>query len=173
MLYTVAYPNLSAADAEFISAFRQAHDLPYRDVVAAHFTLLFGCTELDRPTYLRHVENVAKDVPRFGFTIRYAMLGADDLDETAYVFLVPDEGYSDVSLLHDELYRGPMAKFLRPEFPYIPHIGIATLQDRSEAKSLCDMLNADGLSISGSVDAVTVGSLHNGQFDDVASFDLG
>lgn len=30
------------ADAAFIEAFHDGNDLPYRDVVAAHFTVVFG-----------------------------------------------------------------------------------------------------------------------------------
>ena len=172
MLYTVAYPELSEGDSRFVAEFRQLHDVPYRDVVAAHFTLLFGCEELDERSYLEHVEAVASRTRRFDFSIRYAMLGADDLDDTAYVFLVPDEGYSDVSLLHDELYRGPMAPFHRLEFPYIPHINVGTLQDRAEAKRLCDDLNAGGLTMEGAVTSITVGSLADGEFRNLRSFEL-
>ena len=46
MLYTVAYPSVASSDAAFIEQFRRTHDLPYRDVVAAHFTLVFGCEAL-------------------------------------------------------------------------------------------------------------------------------
>lgn len=44
-LYTVAYPDISTADATFIEAFRYENDLPYRDVVAAHFVMVFGCSK--------------------------------------------------------------------------------------------------------------------------------
>ena len=172
MYYTVAYPNLTPRDEEFIQQFRRLHDLRYRDVIGAHFTLVFGCNEIPEPEYLRHVEGVAKTFRRFEFSCRYAMLGDDAEDDTAYVFLVPDEGNSSVSLLHDRLYSGPLAPFLRLDIPYTPHIGIGTLDDRREAKRLCDQLNEEGLCIPGTVHDVTVGVLEEGSFRDVASFDL-
>ena len=39
-LYTLAYPQLDEADAHFIRQFRHEHDIPYRDVVAPHFTMV-------------------------------------------------------------------------------------------------------------------------------------
>jgi hypothetical protein len=100
------------------------------------------------------------------------MIGADDLEATAYVFLVPDEGYSQLSLLHDRLYTGVLAPHLRLDLPFIPHITIGTLSDRHLAKKLCDALNAQRLSIVGSVDALTVGEFANGKVLSVQSFPL-
>jgi hypothetical protein len=170
--YTVAYPDLSEEDGAFIEEYRRLHDIPYRHVIEAHFTLVFGCREIPESDYLRHVESVAEAFHRFEFCCRYAMLGSDAEDETAYVFLVPDEGHSTVSLLHDRLYTGPLAPFLRLDIPFTPHIGIGTLGSRHEAKRLCDELNEQGLRIQGAVDTVTVGVLEGGRFRDVASFDL-
>lgn len=173
MLYTVAYPELDASDGEFIRAFRDEHDLPYRDVVAPHFTLVFGCDEITEAAYLKHVEMVATKVSPIAFRCRYAQLGDDASDDTAYVFLVPDEGYSGLSLLHDALYSGPLVGHLRLDVPFIPHITIGTLKDPREAKGLCDELNRRGIDIGGTVDRVTVGALEDGKLRDVDSFPLG
>jgi hypothetical protein len=51
-LYTLAYPTLHEADLRFIETFRREHDLRYRDVVAAHFTLVFGCDAVNEAEYL-------------------------------------------------------------------------------------------------------------------------
>ncbi|MDH3207790.1 MAG: 2'-5' RNA ligase family protein [Gemmatimonadota bacterium] len=174
-LYTLGYPELSQPDAEFIEAFRREHDLPYRDVVAAHFTLLFGCGDVALSDYTSHVEQVAAGFPPVSFNCRYAMLGsgADADRDTAYVFLVPDEGYAALSLLHDALYRGLMEPFLRLDVPFIPHITIGTLRDRAEAKSLCDELNERGLSIQGRVANLTVGELTPDRIVDLSEHRLG
>src|SRR5438067_3052922 len=95
-LYTLAYPSLREADASFIDRFRHEHDVRYRDVVAPHFTMAFACDAIEEANYRRHVEAVAQCNQPINFSCRYAMLGADDEDETAYVFLVPDEGYSQL-----------------------------------------------------------------------------
>src|SRR5262245_22726723 len=59
-----------------------------------------------------------------------------DSDVTADVFLVPDEGNSALSLLHDQLYTGPLVSHLRLDLQYVPHITIGTLSDREKAKRL-------------------------------------
>ena len=100
------------------------------------------------------------------------MLGSDDEDETVYVFLVPDEGHSGLSLLHDRLYTGPLPQYLRLDLPYIPHITIGTLTERHAAKQLCDDLNRSGLGIQGSVSSLAVGALANGKINNLASFKL-
>ncbi len=172
-LYTLAYPELADGDRSFIDQFRHQHDLPYRDVVDPHFTLVFGCSSIETDVYSRHVEAVAEQSQAIDFRCRYAMLGVDDVDDTSYVFLVPDEGYSGLSLLHDRLYEGILSPHLRLEFPFIPHITIGTLLDRPRAKSLCDELNRAGVSIFGRVGSVTVGELDGGKVRDLVSYPLG
>jgi 2'-5' RNA ligase len=171
-LYTLAYPSLNEADRSFIERFRHEHDVRYRDVVALHFTMVFGCSAVGEPEYRQHVETVAKDHAALRFSCRYAMLGSDDQDQTAYVFLVPDEGYGGLSLLHDWLYTGVLSSHLRLDIPFIPHITIGTLEDRRVAKQLCDNLNHRGIGIHGSVGALTVGALENGKVENLASFQL-
>jgi 2'-5' RNA ligase len=171
-LYTLAYPRLAEMDRAFIEKFRAEHDLRYRNVVAPHFTMAFGCSAVAEPQYLDHVEGVALSSGRLRFCCRYAMLGADHQDDTAYVFLVPDEGNSSLSRLHDRLYSGPLAPHLRLDIPYIPHITIGTVDDREAAKKLCDKLNENGILIEGSVDALTVAAFENGRIRDICCFRL-
>ena len=85
------------------------------------------------------------------------MLGNDDSNDNYYVFLLPDEGFSDIALLHDQIYTGPLQPYLRLDIPYVPHITVATISDNQRVKMLCDELNETGLEISGSLDGITVG----------------
>ena len=171
-LYTLGYPNLDPEDRALIDAFRSAHDLPLRDLVKPHFTLAFSCSDLDEHDYLAHAHTIAAASKSISFTCRYAMLGADHADDTAYVFLVPDEGHSAIALLHDRLYTGILAAKLRLDVPYIPHITIATQADRAVAKALCVQWNARGLSISGSLTALSVSSLQNSRIHDLEKIPL-
>ena len=173
MLYTLAYPLVSPESASFMEAFRREHDLPYRHVVAEHFTMVFGCRALPDGAYTEHVAEVARRSNPIPFSCRYAMLGADDEDEIAYVFLVPDEGYSEVSRLHDHLYTGILEPFLRLDIPYVPHITIGTLEDRQVAKELCDQLNAKPTRVDGWLRELTVGALQDGKIANLSSHRLG
>ena len=173
-LYTVSYPDVAPEALSFMERFRHEHDLPYRDVVAAHFTMVFSCKTIELPDYTEHIAAVARRSEPIRFSCRYAMLGTDEfVDDTAYVFLVPDEGYSGISLLHDRLYTGQLQPYLKLDVPFIPHITIGTLKDRSAAKALCDELNRNGVCIEGTLRSLTIGVLEDGKLKNLSSHALG
>jgi 2'-5' RNA ligase len=167
-LYTLAYPSLSLRDQHFIDAYREKHDAAFRDVVAPHFTMLFGCDSVPPVKYEAHVLDVAARAAQIRFVCRYAMTCNDVDNDNYYAFLVPEEGYSAIARLHDELYRGVMAPFLRLDAPYIPHIAVATAKDAQHILQLCSELNSKGLEIEGRIEALTVcsyaeGKIYNGR----------
>jgi hypothetical protein len=162
--YTVAFPDIAADDMRWMQLFREQHD-PQHKVVAPHFTLVFGIHDLSEGEYLDHVAGVARSAPQVHFTCRYAMVGADDADDIAYVFLVPDEGNAAISRLHDRLYGGTFKRFLTLAIPYIPHITIASMKDFVHAKALCDALNERKICVEGRISALIPGVLGNGHFD--------
>lgn len=170
-LYTLAYPTLSPADADRIEAFRRLHD-PQHDIVAAHFTLVFGCREIDERTYVEHVASVAQMSAPIRLHCCYAMLGTDEAAR-GLVYLVPDEGYGAISRLHDALYGGPLSAQLRLDIPFVPHITLASSADRNAAKRLCDELNAAGVAIHGSLERLSVAALQGGKICNLAEFPLG
>jgi len=170
-LYTLAFPVLGAEAVRFIESFRQQHD-PRAPAVAAHFTMVFRRTDIDEAEYRRHVMALSHSAGPVSFVLRYAMLGTDDEAERGYVFLVPDEGYSGLSLLHDTLYRGILAPHLRLDIPYVPHITIGAAADRTEAKRLCDELNGRTLEFAGTVEALTVATLDGGWVHALEAFPL-
>jgi len=172
-LFTLAYPALSAADMAMIRAFRIEHDRAKVHKVEPHFTIAFGVPGVDDDHYLEHVRKIAAASHPITFHCRYAMLGADESGDTAYIFLVPDEGNSALSLLHDRLYAGLLASYLRIDVPFVPHITIGTCSERQKAKELCDELNGRGLSIAGTVEALTVALPADNMIKDLRSFKLG
>lgn len=171
-LYTISYPQLSPEDSGFIESFRREHDLRSQGVIAAHFTLVFGVKDIEYAKFEMHVRSVAAQSQPIVFTCRYAMLSADTSSDTAYVFLVPDEGFSAVSHLHDRLYEGPLERFHSLEIPFVPHITLATTMDRRHAKQLCAGLNDTGLSISGELRSLSIGALEGNRFSCMATLPL-
>jgi 2'-5' RNA ligase len=165
-LYTLAYPSLSQVDKKFIDSYRIEHDAAFRDVVAPHFTMLFACDQIPQNEYREHVRSVASRSTPIPFVCRYAMVCNDVSNDNFYVFLVPDEGFSAISLLHDDLSRGPLAPFHRLDVPYVPHIAVATNRDPQHIKELCDSLNRRGPTIAGTIDALTVCSLDDAKIRD-------
>jgi 2'-5' RNA ligase len=171
LLYTLAYPRLAQADAARLEGVRRAHD-PQAGLVAAHFTLVFGCAGVDHEAYLAHVGAVAASSRCVPVACRHAMLGTDDSATRAYAWLVPDEGASGLARLHDRLYRGPLAAMLRLDVPFVPHVTLGMSPDFAAMKRLCDALNDEGLDVAGTVDALTVASLEGGALRPVAEFAL-
>lgn len=163
-LYTIAYPTLAKKDAEFIRAFRARHDQLRAQMIAPHFTMVFGSTKLPSADFIAHSGRIAGHTSSIRFCCRYAMLSSSDKDETGQVHLVPDEGYSAISRLHDKLYSGPLAGEMALDIPYVPHITIGSLSTRKAAKELCDQLNEKGLEIRGSIAALTVGTVRQAVF---------
>jgi 2'-5' RNA ligase len=170
--YILAFPDLTEADRAMIDRFRNQYDLPFKDIVAPHFTLVFGVNDADRGDLSRHAERIAKDTHPIEFECRYAMLGADDANDNAHVFLVPDKGFSAISLLHDQLYTGLLSENLRLDLEYIPHITIGTMADRGQAKMLCDQLNMKPHSIAGSIRDLSLVELRNGMVDVISVMPL-
>jgi 2'-5' RNA ligase len=142
--------------------------------VAAHFTLVFGCKAFPEEECTQLTRLIAQATKAIPFSCRYATLGTDDFDaDTAQVLLVPDEGYAGISLLHHKLYTGILEPFLRLDVPFVPHITIGTMKDRSVAKSLCDDLNRDGTRIDGQVRSLTIGALEDGKLLNLSRYQLG
>jgi hypothetical protein len=169
-LYTVAYPDIDADDRQRIDAFRSLHDAHARSVIGPHFTLLFACAEEDETAYRWHVQAAVEDTGVIPFCCRYAMLGATHHDESASIYLVPDEGFSQISLLHDRLYRGLMARHLRLDLPYLPHISIGMPGSGAAAKALCDEWNAAHGPIHGVIRSATIGAVQDGRFKNRATY---
>jgi 2'-5' RNA ligase len=168
-LYTVAFPSLGDQDARFIAGIRARHDRQ-ASVIAAHFTLLFACDQVEESAYLDHVRAVAASSLAF----RFACLETEpDEDEgRGYVYLVPELGRMNLVALHDALYTGPMAPFLRKDKRFVAHMTIGHAANHDAAAELCDELNADGVDVAGSIDALVVGCVERERFVELARFAL-
>jgi 2'-5' RNA ligase len=169
-LYTVAFPTLAADDARFVAAIRASHDRQV-GVIGPHFTLMFGLDALDEAGYVDHVRTIAASTAAFPFTCFETEPDVDD-EGVGVVYLVPDLGRGEVIALHDRLYTGPMAPHLRQDIDFVAHITIGHAADIDAAARLCDELDADGINIAGSVDALVVGCVEHGRFVELARFAL-
>ena len=168
-LYTVAFPTLSEDDARFVAAIRARHDRQ-AGILGPHFTLLFGCEALDEASYLEHVRKIAASTAAFPFTCLEAESDADD--GRGVVVLVPDLGRGEITALHDRLYTGPMAPHLRKATHFVAHMTIGHAAGAAAAAALCDALQADGVDVAGSIDALVVGCVEHGRFVELARFAL-
>lgn len=171
-LYTVAYPEWNPHDLQTVDTWRADNDPAGHALVRPHFTLVFACNAVDEPAYLAHVAAVAARTAPIAFHCRYAMLGADAHSPSAHAYLVPDEGYSALSLLHDALYTGPLVDQLRLDLPYTPHITAGAFTSAARARQWCIERNLAGVSLGGRIQALWVGQVTEGRFEHLGQFAL-
>ncbi len=174
MLLCVAYPKLNETAESLILEFRRQHDRRYVDVIDAHWTMTFpGSSEgIDERQMGEHISAIAADCYPIDFCCRYALVYDDEGCDDYYIFLVPDEGFSGISRLHDRLYSDFMRTKLRLDLPYIPHIGIATGKDPEQLYELARDWNAAGHEIHGMIDALTLCSYDGKKVHDLETFPL-
>lgn len=154
-LYVVAFPKVTTESADLISGFRANHD-PNFHGIAAHFTLVFAVGHLSEADLGVHVRDRIAGLTEIRFVCRYSMVGADHASRHYYAFLVPDEGFSEISKLRDALHVGPLEASLRPDIPFVPHITLGSFYRAEDARAHCDELNTGNLNVEGRIDAVTV-----------------
>ncbi len=174
MLLSVAYPKLSKSAESLILEFRRQHDQRYVDVIDAHWTMIFpGSTEgIDEQQMREHIATIASASDQVEFCCRYALVYDDDSSDDYYIFLVPDEGFSQISQLHDHLYSDFMRPQLRLDIPYVPHMGIATSKDPDHLYELAQEWNAAGHEISGVIDSLTLCSYDGVKVQDLQTLPL-
>jgi 2'-5' RNA ligase len=160
-LLVLGYPSLDSADYRWVQAFRADHDPQFR-IVAPHFTLVFPLDDSLEDELTAHVRLHAKSSPKLSFTLRCATLMPDAGSESAHIFLTPDEGFSALVKLHNQLYTGVLAPHLRLDMPFVPHITVGQKDDRQAAQRLVAELNTQNFAIQGSIARLTVIRFANG-----------
>jgi 2'-5' RNA ligase len=149
--YVVAYPEVAAADLQWIEDYRMVHDAYASNLIRAHFTLVFNISELDREAIVSEVEMQCRGQRRIEFELAVATINRDYFADRFHEFLVPEKGYSALVRLHDRLYSGALQTSLNLNIDFIPHITIGSSLLASESKSRVDRLNHGGVSIPGVV----------------------
>ena len=152
----VAYPRIAAADFEWIQEYRRQNDPRYFQVIDPHFTLVFPVADVSADDFCREVRSLACDTASIAFEIKVATINRDLTGSYYHEFLVPDAGYAAIVKLHDRLYSGIFAPHLRLDIDFIPHIGIGNSDDPLIAKRKMDALNARGVHIAGTIDALDI-----------------
>jgi 2'-5' RNA ligase len=144
----VAFPVLADADGRFIAELRRKHD-PNAERIGAHVTLVFPTESAEEPL-AAHVSAVAAKAAPIPFELRRVMVHHEP--PNAYVYLVPDRGYETLIGLHGQLN----APAKPPARKFVPHITVARLQDRQEARSLATALATRHIAIDSVIRALTL-----------------
>ena len=118
----VAFPQIG--QIEVIQRLRKRCD-PLMARIAPHLTLVFPFESALTTDEL--AEHISKAVA--GFEPFSARLQGITGQEGEYLFLDVKCGNDQLIELHDRLYSGPLAPFIRPEFTYTPHLTVGRLPD--------------------------------------------
>jgi 2'-5' RNA ligase len=135
-LFVVAYPRFSRTDRGWIDRIRAVHDAAKHGVLPPHLTIVFGTAALDGAALASHVAAVARGFEPFEAFFPDLRAVRDALSSASHVMLVPHEGFDELVSLHARLYEGPLARELRADIPYVPHVTIAQCDDFSAAHRL-------------------------------------
>jgi 2'-5' RNA ligase len=142
----VAYPVLAAEDARKIEALRQQHD-PNAARIAPHFTLVFPTEAIGEKVLLSRMQDVAKEAAPFAVALKRILVHQEGGD--SYLYLVPEAGYDALTTMHAKLNGAGKLTFT-------PHVTVARLADRKQARSIATALATQHFSVSGRVEALTL-----------------
>lgn len=155
-LLVLSYPMISQNDFDWIQTVRAKYDKLNYKVVAPHFTIVFAVDHMNRKEFVEHVKNQVRGLREIAFVLRSAAIVKDAFSEYTHVFLVPDQGYSEIVKLHDKLYTDQLASELRLDIPYLPHITVGNSIDPQVCKTLADDLNRQSFAIKGHIETLDV-----------------
>ena len=152
--YVAFFPELE--ESSWISKFRHEHDMKSA-LVAPHMTLVFP-TDVDANELRKKIEIAGAKVTKFAVQFRSCLLMPEKSANgfQGHIFLVPDEGFSQVVRLHTELYSGNLRPWLRLDIPFVPHITIGSGLELEKAKALVDELNSQRFDVEFLVDRLTI-----------------
>jgi 2'-5' RNA ligase len=168
----VAYPRLGEEDRQSIESFRRRYD-PQVSRIALHFTLVFP-VETAPDELAPEIEAIATSTEPIRFAIRRAVVMPDDLvANRCNIFLVPEEGGTQIATLHDRLYEGVLRPHLRSDIPFLPHITVGAAQDARLAEGWAEAIDVQSRTLVGSVEGIDLIDLSPRRVSTVATFVLG
>lgn len=128
------YPKFDRRTEESIRAFRMKYD-PFVDFWGPHIPFIFPvpCNAVEEGKFMEHVEAVLKNWAPFPIRI-----GGFAKSWDHWLFLLLKEGNKEAIALHDELYTGAFAPYLRRDIEYIPHIGIGLFVRKDAGYNVLD-----------------------------------
>ena len=133
------YPRFDRKTGEDIEVFRGKYD-PFADSWKPHIPFIFPvpCDEIEEEEFTEHVETVLKSWKPFPIHV-----GGFTKSWDHWLLLLLREGNEKAIALHDELYAGILAPFLRRDIEYIPHIGIGLFVRKDAGYNALDPKTVD------------------------------
>ncbi len=155
MIYVLAYPEFEPNVAESINRFRFAHEPERARLVPPNVTLVFGLRNAHPQHLLAFCKGVAGLVSPFAVDFSASDVVYDPFEKTHKLLLLTSKGKRALTALHQQLYNGPQRAELNLDTPYLPHMTVATHEDRTIIERL-DVAALVAFPISGTVRAIQV-----------------
>jgi 2'-5' RNA ligase len=170
-LAVVSYPVLAPADRDWIESLRALHD-PQATRLAGHVTLVFPAAGIggDVNAEVAAVARAARPIP---FVIRWARAVRDVSGSGGHVFLIPDEGFDEITALHHALYGGGFAASRRVDIPFVPHITVGASHDFSTCEAIARGLTPLDRQVRGRIETIDLLEIGDGSMTSLAQVPLG
>ena len=139
MIYAlVHYPNV---DTACINQLRMKYD-PHFKLIEPHITLMFPVSEaIGDKNLVHHLECVLGGRKPFSFHLQGFQISSDD-----HLFLLIQEGNSNLIRLHNEVYTGILAYHLIKDIPFVPHLTLGVLSmDPNEQERILEEARRSGI----------------------------
>lgn len=112
----VCFPKIKSHE---LDEFREKFD-PKSKLIAPHITLVFPINNIaDQRLLLDHIDRVISQIQPFDITLEQTHLSNDN-----YLYLLVTKGQEKILKLHDDLYGGVLAPYLRTDLKFVPHLTI-------------------------------------------------
>lgn len=126
---------LGEAQIDEIEAIRKKHD-PLFGLIQPHITLVFPFESAISNDELRaHIARKLEGVHPIGIELTDCISHESD-----YLFLRVEKEREQIRKLHDELYKGPLAEFLRSDIPYIPHVTVGRKENEKQTIEIAEKM---------------------------------
>jgi len=155
-LLAASFPVLSPRDFDWIQQLRAEHDRDNYDLIDPHLTLVFPAEGIMEGDFFGHIEAVSDRYAIIPFILRGAVVFKGSFDDHWYLFLVPEEGFTDLVKLHDALYTGLLEEELRADIPYIPHITVGVSDNADVCRGIADNINEARITIKGQLATIDI-----------------
>jgi hypothetical protein len=141
--------------------------------VEPHFTLAIPYSEWNLEPYVAEIKQQSQGFQPYEFCIRCAVLSKDAFQDLYHVFLVPDEGYSQILKMHYQISGNRWFPYRLLDIDYTPHIGIGNTKDPHQCVEWVESWNREEFSISGKITALVIANYENDVVETIDRIFLG
>jgi 2'-5' RNA ligase len=153
----VAIPTMNNKDWDFLQSLRKKYDTKGYAFIEPHFTLLTNNNQFSKQILNKHLHDNFIQQKKIHFALRTAIFMPPLFEHTSwYVFLIPDQGFSELSALHHHICKTGLQLAFYKKFPFIPHITIGSFQQQEDCLQLVETINKNSFALSGCIEKISL-----------------